>query len=189
MTRKGKPACEALPGRSAFRSRGTGRVAPRIRVQPFRFRVPGAPGQLIGLISGVMTGVTAGAMGLAGAAGIAGLLRFAAFLFFGFFLAALRAGLRFLAAFFFDDFFFVDFFFAFLATRFFDERFFDDFFFAVFFLEDFFFAAFFLAAMLTPFNVDRLSDVRATRREALSHYQAFGFASNEIGEPILDASP
>ena len=112
-----------------------------------------APGQLIGLISGVMTGVTAGAMGLAGAAGIAGLLRFAAFLFFAdFFLAALLAGLRFLAAFFFEAFFFDDFFFVdfFFATRFFDERFFDDFFLA--FLVDFFFAAFFFVAMLCSFQ-------------------------------------
>ena len=132
--------------------------------------MPGAPAQLIGLISGVMTGVTAGAMGLEGSADIAGLLRFAAFFFAGFFFAfaALRAGLRlaafffeafFFDAFFFDDFFFVDFFFA--------TRFFDDFFLAVFFLaEDFFFEAFFFVAMLAPFNVDRLSDVRASRREA-----------------------
>src|SRR6185437_1514903 len=109
------PACEALPGRSACRLRGTGRVAPRIRVEPLCLRVPEAPGQLIGLISGVMTGVTAGAMGLAGAADIAGLLRFAAFLFFfaGFFLAALRAGLRFL-----EDFFFAAFFLAAMVDSF-----------------------------------------------------------------------
>jgi hypothetical protein len=112
------------------------------------------------LISGVITGVTAGAMGLAGAAGIADLLRFAALRLAGFFFAALREGFR-LPAFFFDDFFFEAFFFDFFATRFFDERFFDDFFLAVFFLEDFFFAAFFFVAVVVLlFNVDRLSDVR-----------------------------
>jgi hypothetical protein len=100
----------------------------------------GAP-QLIGLISGVMTGVTAGADGFIGAASLIGGLRFAAFLLAGFFLA-LRAG-RLFAAFFFD---FLDF----LATRFLDERFlaarfFDDFF--LDFLEVFFFA-FFVAAMV-----------------------------------------
>jgi hypothetical protein len=148
-----EPACEALPGRAACRLRGTGRVAPRIRVQPSCLGEPGAPGQLIGLISGVITGVTAGAIiGLAGAAGFADLLRFAAFLLAGFFfLAALREGFR-LPAFFLDDFFFEAFFFDFFATRFFDERFFDDFFLAVFFLEDFFFAAFFFVAMCCSFQ-------------------------------------
>ena len=163
--REREPACEALPGRAACRLRGTGRVAPRIRVQPPCLRVPGAPVQLIGLISGVITGVTAGAMGLCGAAGIAGFARFAAFLL-GFF-AALRAG--FLLAAFLVDLFFEAFFFAtrffeerFFDDRFFDERFFDDFFLA--FLVDFFLEDFFFAAMLAPFNVDRLSVVRGARR-------------------------
>jgi hypothetical protein len=95
------------------------------------------------LISGVMTGVTAGAMGFIGAAALIAGLRFAALFLAGFFfLAALRAGLLFFAAFFFPDFFF-------FATRFLDERFLDDFFFAFLaFLEDFFFAAFFFAAMV-----------------------------------------
>jgi hypothetical protein len=113
-----------------------------------RFGDAGAPPQLIGLISGVMTGVTAGAMGFIGAASLIGGLRFAAFLA-GFFFLALRAGRR--RAFF-------DFFFDFLATRFLDERFlaerfllrfFDDFF--LDFLEDFFFA-FFFAAMCCSFQ-------------------------------------
>jgi hypothetical protein len=98
------------------------------------------------LISGVMTGVTAGAMGFIGAASLIGGLRFAAFLLAGFFFFALRAGRRFFA------------FFDFLATRFLDERFlaerflerfFDDFF--LDFLEDFFFA-FFFAAMWCSFQ-------------------------------------
>jgi hypothetical protein len=102
--------------------------------------------QLIGLISGVITGVTAGAVGFIGAAALIAGLRFAAFLLAGlFFFDALRAAFL-LPAFFLLDFFF--------ATRFFDERFLDDFFFA--FFADFFFA-FFFAAMVAPFNVDRLS--------------------------------
>jgi hypothetical protein len=106
------------------------------------------------LISGVMTGVTAGAIGLIGAgagdlgfdAALAGLLFFAAFFLAGFF---------FFAAFFFEDFFEEDFFFDafffdaffldFFATRFF--AFFADFFLA-FFAAGFFFAAFFFAAMV-----------------------------------------
>jgi hypothetical protein len=100
------------------------------------------------LISGVMTGVTAGAIiGFIGAAAdfTAGLLAafrlagffFPAFFFAAFFLdflAAFLAGFRFFADFFFEAFFFVDFrfvlrFFAFLA------------FFAVFFFAAFFFVA------------------------------------------------
>jgi len=169
-----KPACEALPGRAARRLRGTGRVAPRIRVQPSCLGEPGAPGQLIGLISGVMTGVTAGAIiGFIGAAALIAGLRFAAFFLAGFFffLAAFLAGFLFLEAFFFD----------FFATRFFDARFLDDFFFAFLaFLEDFFFAAFFFAAMCIPFNVDRVSVVREARPGLASHYQAFGTASNKL---------
>jgi hypothetical protein len=105
--------------------------------------------QLIGLISGVMTGVTAGAIGFIGAAALIAGLRFAAFLAGLFFFAALRAGFLLPA-------FLLDFFFAtrFFDERFLDERFLDDFFFA--FLADFFFA-FFFAAMVDPFNVDRLS--------------------------------
>jgi hypothetical protein len=121
--------------------------------------------QLIGLISGVMTGVTAGAMGLIGAAELIAGLRLAAFFLADFFFAALRAGFffaAFLEDFFLEDFFLEDFFFE---DFFFATRFLEDFFFA--FLVDFFFAAFFLAAMLFPFNVDRLSVVRATRRVSL----------------------
>jgi hypothetical protein len=145
------------------------------------------------LISGVITGVTAGAIGLAGAAGIADLLRFAAFLLAGFFFAALREGFR-LPAFFFDDFFFEAFFFDFFATRFFeerffDERFFDDFFLAVFFLEDFFFAAFFFVAMWCSFSMLTDCLTCGLPTGVFSHYQAFGFASNEIGERILCATP
>ena len=111
--------------------------------------------QLIGLISGVMTGVTAGAMGFGAACVIAGLEALlppdAAFLLAGF-LAALRAGDFFFAAFFFPDFFFDDFFEDFFfATRFFAARFLEDFFFAAF-LVDFFFAAFFFAAMFNSFQ-------------------------------------
>ena len=129
-------------------------------------------------MSGVMTGVTAGAVGFIGAASLIGGLRAAAFLLAGlFFLAflALRAGRRF-AALFFD----------FLATRFLLERFLAERFFERFldFLEVFFFD-FFFAAMVVPFNVDRFSVVRAARRAALTHYQAFGFASKTVGEPIL----
>jgi hypothetical protein len=140
------------------------------------------------LISGVITGVTAGAMGLAGAAGIADLLRFAALRLAGFFFAALREGFR-LPAFFFDDFFFEAFFFDFFATRFFDERFFDDFFLAVFFLEDFFFAAFFFVAMWCSFSMLTDCLTCGLPTGVFSHYQAFGFASNEIGERILCATP
>ena len=89
-----KPACEALPGRVAGRVGGdrSGRASYSGQaVVPGRRCLP----QLIGLISGVMTGVTAGAMGFMGAAGaIAGLAALlpprAAFLLAGFF-AALRA--------------------------------------------------------------------------------------------------
>ena len=135
------PLARRYPAVLLAASRSTGRVAPRIRVLPRAvdsFRSP----QLIGLISGVMTGVTAGAMGFIGAAALIAGLRFAAFLLAGFFFfAALRAGFL-LAAFFLEDFFF--------ATRFFEERFLDDFFFA--FLVDFFFAAFFFAAMVSSFQ-------------------------------------
>jgi hypothetical protein len=128
------------------------------------------------LISGVMTGVTAGAVGFIGAASLIGGLRAAAFLLAGFFFFALRAG-RLFAALFFD-------FLAtrFLVERFLAERFFDDFF--LDFLEVFFFA-FFFAAMWFPFNVDRLSVVRAARRADLTHYQAFGFASKTLVKPNL----
>jgi hypothetical protein len=114
------------------------------------------------LISGVITGVTAGAIGFIGdelipddAAG----LRFAALFFAGFFLAALRAGFFFAA--FFEDFFFEDFFFEdfFFATRFLEDflDFLEDFFFAVF-LAGFFFAAFFFAAMVKLLSMlDRVS--------------------------------
>jgi hypothetical protein len=124
------------------------------------------------LISGVMTGVTAGAMGLIGAAAIAG-LRFAARFF-----AGLRFAAFFLADFFFEPFFFADFFFAafFFDDFFFATRFFEDFFFAVFL--DFFFAAFFFAAMLTPFNVE--SSRAGGPTGFASHYQASGFASNGL---------
>jgi hypothetical protein len=109
--------------------------------------------QLIGLINGVMTGVTAGAMGFIGAALIAGLRLTAFFLAGFFFFAALRAGFffaAFLEDFFFDDFFLEDFFFE---DFFFATRFFEDFFFAFLaFLVDFFFAAFFLAAMVNSFQ-------------------------------------
>jgi hypothetical protein len=125
-------------------------------------------------MSGVMTGVTAGAVGFIGAASLIGGLRAAAFLLAGlFFLAflALRAGRRF---------------FDFLATRFLLERFLAERFFERFldFLEVFF-LPFFFAAMVAPFNVDRLSVVRAVRRTAVTHYQAFGFASKTVGEAIL----
>jgi len=101
------------------------------------------------LISGVITGVTAGAVGFIGAAELspellpleAAGLRFAAFFFAGFFLAALRAGFFFFAAFLAD----------FLADFFFDAFFFDAFFFAPRFLEDFFFAVFFVAFFFAAF--------------------------------------
>jgi hypothetical protein len=128
------------------------------------------------LISGVITGVTAGAEGFIGeeelspipppleAAGL--LLRFAAFFFAGFFLAAFRAGFffaAFFADFFFDAFFFDVFFFA--------TRFLEDFFFAVFFFAaGFFFAAFFFAAMVKLLSMlDRLSCVPGL---PAWHYQA-----------------
>ena len=132
--------------------------------------------QLIGLISGVITGVTAGAIGFIGAAALIAGLRFAAFLLAGFFFfAALRAGFLFFAALrFFEAFRFFDFF----ATRFLDERFLDDFFFA--FFADFFFA-FFFAAMVAPFNVDRLSGA-AGPTDLLSHYQR---SYSNTGEAIL----
>jgi hypothetical protein len=130
--------------------------------------LPVARYQLIGLISGVITGVTAGAIGFIGGELIdeAAGLRFAALFFAGFFLAALRAGFFFAA--FFEDFFFEDFFFEdfflddfFFATRFLDDflDFLDDFFFAVFFFAaGFFFAAFFFAAMVKLLSMlDRLS--------------------------------
>jgi hypothetical protein len=98
-----------------------------------------ASGQDIGLISGVMTGVTAGAIGLAGAAGLAAAGFLAAFFFAGFF-----AG--FFAAFFFAAFFFVVFFAAFFFVVFFAAFFFAAGFFATFFLAAGFFTAFFLAA-------------------------------------------
>jgi len=116
--------------------------------------------QLIGLISGVMTGVTAGAdIGFIGAAAIIGFERFAA-LRTGFFRAAFLAGF-FLEAFL-EDFFFEPFFFEafFLATRFLEdflEDFFEDFledFFLAFFAPAFFFEAFFFVAMVKLlFNV------------------------------------
>jgi hypothetical protein len=139
------------------------------------------------LISGVMTGVTAGAMGFIGAALIAGFARFAAF-FAGFFLAAFLAGrfLAFFADFFFEAFFFEAFFLAvlFLATRFFEARFLEDFFFA--FFADFFFAAFFFAAMFNSFQcwTDRC---RAAYRVART--TKLRFASNAVGEAIVCTSP
>jgi hypothetical protein len=106
-----------------------------------------ASGQDIGLISGVMTGVTAGAIGLAGAAGLAAAGFLAAFFFAGFFAGfflAFFAG--FFAAFFFAAFFFVVFFAAFFFVVFFAAFFFAAGFFATFFLAAGFFTAFFLAA-------------------------------------------
>jgi hypothetical protein len=145
------------------------------------------------LISGVITGVTAGAIGFIGdeelippddAAG----LRFAALFFAGFFLAAFRAGFFFAA--FFEDFFFEDFFFDaffldafFFATRFLED-FLEDFFFADF-LAGFFFAAFFFAAMVKLLSrLDRL-----TSRDPLPGcpHQASVIHMNEIGERILFA--
>ena len=153
--------------------------------------------QLIGLINGVMTGVTAGAMGFIGAADvIAGLEALlppdAAFLLAGFF-AALRAGDFFFAAFL-PDFFFEDFFFAafledfFFATRFFDARFLEDFFFAAF-LVDFFFAAFFFVAMFNSFQcwTDCLTCAEPGRLPLFA-LPSFRFSSNEIGEAILCAT-
>jgi hypothetical protein len=133
--------------------------------------------QLIGLISGVMTGVTAGAgMGFVGAVIDGDSLLVAAF-----FLAGRRAALRAgrLAAFR-EDFFFPDdlFFEAFfLATRFFEdflEDFFEDFledfledFFLAFFAPPFFFEPpFFLLAMSISFQcwTDCLSCARPEGR-------------------------
>jgi hypothetical protein len=127
------------------------------------------------LISGVMTGVTAGAIvGFIGAAMlIAGLgLGFAAAFFLAgfFFFASLRAGFLFFAA------FLVDFFFAafFLDDFFFATRFLDDFFFA--FFADFFFAAFFFAAMVMLLSMlDRVSRVQAPSGPG-SHCQTFGLS-------------
>jgi hypothetical protein len=111
------------------------------------------------LISGVMTGVTAGAMGFIGAAIFIAGLRFAAFFFLAgfFFFAALRAGFRFFAAFFFDD-FFADFFFA---TRFLD------FFLAVFFLVDFLFFRSHGGLLCGPLSV-----VRVAPEGSKKNYQA-----------------
>jgi hypothetical protein len=142
------------------------------------------------LISGVITGVTAGAIGFIGAELIpddAAGLRFAALFFAGFFLAALRAGFFFAA--FFEDFFFEDFFFAdfFFATRFLEDflDFLDDFFFAVF-LAGFFFAAFFFAAMVKLLS-SWTECVRAVHRRRFSPHQASVIHMNEIGERILFA--
>lgn len=142
-----------------------------------------APLQLIGLISGVMTGVTAGAdIGLTGAAdGIIGFERFAAALRAGFFRAAFLAGFlfeAFLEDFFFELFFFELFFFEafFLATRFLEdflEDFFEDFFLA-FFAPDFFLEAFFFAAIVKLlFNVGPIVCRALLPPGGLSHYQAF----------------
>jgi hypothetical protein len=142
------------------------------------------------LISGVITGVTAGAIGFIGAEfpadeEAAG-LRFAALFFAGFFLAALRAGFFFAA--FFEDFFFEDFFFDafFFATRFLED-FFEDFFFAVFFFAaGFFFAAFFFAAMVKLLSMlDRLSSRGAV--SGFTPHQASVIHMNEIGDRILFA--
>jgi hypothetical protein len=139
------------------------------------------------LISGVITGVTAGAEGFIGEEELSPIppleaagLRFAAFFFAGFFLAAFLAGFffaAFFADFFFDAFFFDVFFFA--------TRFLEDFFFAVF-LVAFFFAAFFFAAMVKLLSMlDRLYCVLASRLRTTKrpHY-----ASNEIGDRILFAT-
>jgi hypothetical protein len=142
------------------------------------------PRQLIGLISGVITGVTAGAMGFMGASAfIAG------------FLAALRAGFfleAFLEDFFFEDFFFEDFLEAFLedfffaafflellffATRFLED-FLEDFFFADFF-DDFFFAAFFFAAMFNSFQC-WTDDVVRLGPGAFAALPIFRFAPNKL---------
>jgi hypothetical protein len=142
------------------------------------------------LISGVITGVTAGAIGFIGediipddAAG----LRFAALFFAGFFLAALRAGFFFAA--FFEDFFFEDFFFEdfFFATRFLEDflDFLEDFFFADF-LAGFFFAAFFFAAMVKLLS-SWTDCLRGGPLPAFSSHQASVIHMNEIGERILFA--
>jgi len=131
------------------------------------------------LISGVMTGVTAGAIiGFIGAAAFIAGLRFAAAFRF-FFLAA------FLAGFFFAAFRFAVFFFAtrFLEDRFLDDRFLEDFFFA--FFAVFFFAAFFFAAMVNSFSmVDRLLSCGGPTGPWFA-LPTFRFASNDVGEPIL----
>ena len=146
----------------------TGRVAPRIGASPGLSREN--PLQLIGLMSGVITGVTAGAMGFMGASALIA----------GFLLAALRAGFFFEA--FFEDFFledfledfFLDAFFLelfFFATRFLED-FLEDFFFAAF-LDDFFFAAFFFAAMFNSFGYWTDVVVRVARVGSFTHYQSF----------------
>jgi hypothetical protein len=139
------------------------------------------PLQLIGLISGVITGVTAGAMGFIGAAAFITGLRFAAFLA-GFFFAAFLEDFFFAA--FFEDFFFAAFFLeVFFTARFLD--FLEDFFLADF-LADFFFAAFFFAAMFNSFQC--WTDVVVPIAPAgFSALPSFRFASNEIGEAILCA--
>src|SRR3982074_3139661 len=109
------PVCEALPGRVACRLRRP--VGSRLVSGP-PWAVEGDPLQLIGLRSGVIAGVTAGAMGFMGASALIA----------GFLLAALRAGFFFEA--FFEDLFF--------------EDFFEDFFLDAFFLELFFLELFFL---------------------------------------------
>jgi hypothetical protein len=125
------------------------------------------------LISGVITGVTAGAVGFIGEEELSPIpppeaagLRFAAFFFAVFFFAALRAGFFFAA--FFEDFFFDAFFFD---VFFFATRFLEDFFLAVFFFAaGFFFAAFFFAAMVKLLSMlDRLYSVPGLPAR---HYQA-----------------
>lgn len=176
----GGPLARRYPAVLPTALAATGRVAPRIRVQPAR--VEGCPSQLIGLISGVMTGVTAGAdIGFIGAADdIIGFERFAAALRAGFFRAAFLAGFLFEA--FLEDFFFEPFFFEafFLATRFLEdflEDFFEDFledFFLAFFAPAFFFEAFFFVAMVKLlFNVGPIVCRALLRGGGLSHYQAF----------------
>jgi hypothetical protein len=131
------------------------------------------------LISGVITGVTAGAMGFMGdSAFIAGFAAFRA----GFFFAA------FFEDFFFED-FFEDFFFAafflelfffelfFFATRFLED-FLEDFFFAAFF-EDFFFAAFFFAAMFNSFQCWTDVVVQAPGWASIA-LPSFRFAPNKL---------
>src|SRR3954470_11499656 len=152
-------ACGDRSGRASYRGQ------PRA--------VEGDPLQLIGLMSGVITGVTAGAMGFMGASALIA----------GFLLAALRAGFFFEAFFedfFLDDFledFFLDAFFLelfFFATRFFEDflDFLEDFFFAAF-LDDFFFAAFFFAAMFNSFGYWTDVVVRVARVGSFTHYQSF----------------
>ena len=119
----------------------------------------------MGLISGVITGVTAGAIGFIGAIAFIAGFRFAAFLAGFFFFAAFLED--FFLEDFLEDFFFAAFFFDafFFATRFF--AFFADFFLA--FLAVFFFAAFFFAAMVNSFSMlDRSLSCALP-----PHYQAF----------------